>query len=219
MRTVEIKLFKFSELNEAAKQKAIENHREGMDYCWSYENHETIKKFCEIFDLRGLDFEYGYRDFVSVSFNHLDDGLRELSGPRLIGKLWTIGKNEIWTKKYLKSSGVTEIRPKYHKMRKITEIKGGPNKGKFYAAYYSNIQYTSDCPLTGYCMDYAILKPIFDYLEKPNMNTTFEGLMEDCLQSWLKSCSEDYEYHFSDEYIAEEIEENEYEFTEEGEKY
>lgn len=46
MKTIQINLYKFSELSETAKQTAIENYRNTHnDYFWADENRETLSKF------------------------------------------------------------------------------------------------------------------------------------------------------------------------------
>jgi len=67
-------------------------------------------------------------------------------------------------------------------------------------------------------MDYAILKPILDFMAKPD-NTTFEELLQDCLNAWGKACQGEYEFQMSEEYIADAMEANEYDFTEDGKRY
>lgn len=51
MKTIEIKLYKFNELSEEAKQKAIENYRsKGIDNQFMYdEAYATVKAFENVF--------------------------------------------------------------------------------------------------------------------------------------------------------------------------
>lgn len=220
MRTVEVKLFSFDELDEKAKEKAIEDHKKCIEYGWSDENRASLEKFADIFDLKGLDWQYSFcAPWASASFESWSFEKEKLSGKRLIAKLWDIGKGTIWTRKYLKQGKMRDERPAYHPMRKVTEIKRGPSAGKFFVSYYSNIQLTIECPFTGVCSDHYLIYPIEKYLENPNPSTTFKELIKDCLHSWAIACGEDYEYTYSDEYVKEELENNDYEFTEDGEKY
>ena len=49
MRTVKTKVYKFNELTEDAKQKAIQHHREHFDNSYIYEDaRATVKAFNEI---------------------------------------------------------------------------------------------------------------------------------------------------------------------------
>jgi hypothetical protein len=221
MRTIEVKVFSFDELGEQAKKKAINDHRESVEYGWSDENRKSLEKFADIFNLRGLSWSYGGGggSWVTASFESWSEGRENLSGRRLIAELWNVGKNTIWTPKYLKHGEIRDERPPYHPMRKVSEITGGPNKGKFSISYYSRIQKEADCPFTGVCSDYYLIKPIEEYLKNPDPNKTYKELIKYCLDSWAESCGEDYDYTFSDEYVQEELENNEYEFTEDGSKF
>jgi hypothetical protein len=59
--------------------------------------------------------------------------------------------------------------------------------------------------LTGYCMDI----PLID-----EWNRTKD--VDDSIDKWIRECNEDYEHQFSDEYVSEHCEANEYEFTKDG---
>lgn len=220
MRTVEVKVFSFEELSDKAKKRAIEEHSRGMEYGWSSENEASLKAFADLFNLHRLDWQYGFcHAYASASFESWSEGRENLSGKRLIAELWNIGKDRIWKRKYLKHGELRDERPPYHPMREVREITTGPNKGKYSVSYYSRIQRQADCPFTGVCSDYYLIQPIEKYLENPDPNKTYKELIKDCLASWAKACGEDYEHTFSDEYIQEEIEANEYEFTEDGSKF
>ena len=78
---------------------------------------------------------------------------------------------------------------------------------------YCHVKYTGE-PIdadikeyfTGYCMDYPLSK---------NWNESRD--IDKCVKAFFNECNEDYEYSNSDEYIIGLIEDNEYEFTEDGE--
>lgn len=80
---------------------------------------------------------------------------------------------------------------------------------------------TPDCPFTGFYMDDVLLQPIHDFIKKPlkYKHWTMEDLLQDCLNSWLIACDEDYEYCQSREYAIDCIQVNEYEFYVNGSKY
>jgi hypothetical protein len=67
---------------------------------------------------------------------------------------------------------------------------------------------SSDYSLTGYYMDYPLVKTWKETKD-----------IDDSIYAWLIECSTDYEYQISDEGIAEFIGCNEYEFTEQGNIY
>lgn len=71
-----------------------------------------------------------------------------------------------------------------------------------------------DCVLTGYCADeYAIdgLRKAYHAGERNVENLLWAGFA-----TWRKACNEEYEYHMTDEAIAETCEANDYWFDENG---
>lgn len=64
-------------------------------------------------------------------------------------------------------------------------------------------------------MDNEILDPIYQFLDSPR-NINFLELLEECFNAWVKACNQEIENQDSDEYIADHLEANNYEFTEEG---
>ena len=66
--------------------------------------------------------------------------------------------------------------------------------------------------------DYDILKPLHEFLKNP-IETDLETILSDCLEEWRIAVKNDYESQQEDEYISEHLIANEYEFTEEGERY
>jgi len=51
MKTIEKTLFTFYELSDSAKETARENWRANMDFAWSDESLESIKAFCDYFNV------------------------------------------------------------------------------------------------------------------------------------------------------------------------
>ena len=77
-----------------------------------------------------------------------------------------------------------------------------------------------DCPFTGYYIDDVLLRPIRDFMAKPQLLlVTFQQLVDECLSAWVSAYIADWEYAYSDEAIRETCEANEYQFTESGEFY
>lgn len=220
MKTKTINIYSFSELSDKAKEYAIDEYRNRMhEYFWADENRETLEKFAEIFPIKVTYWSYGDRG-EGVNFHFTDNNnLEELSGIRLAAFIWNNYRGDIFKGRYYhcENFGMTDHRIKHNRVRS-TEIKTGPNKGKFINSYYSAIQLTTDYPLTGYCMDMDILDPIYNFLNKPD-SSTFYDLLNDCFEGWVKACNADIDYQNSDECISENIEANDYEFTEEGKMY
>ena len=73
-----------------------------------------------------------------------------------------------------------------------------------------------DCPFTGYCFDESLLDPIREYLKGGDDATTFQTLIDRCLDAWASAYVADWEYQYTDEGIRDHLECNEYYFTEEG---
>jgi len=59
MRTIEKTLFTFEELSDSAKETARENWRANMDFAWSDESIDSIKAFCEYFNVTLTDWRVG----------------------------------------------------------------------------------------------------------------------------------------------------------------
>jgi len=76
-----------------------------------------------------------------------------------------------------------------------------------------------DCPFTGVCFDEDILSPLREFMKRPAQDVTWRDIIGDCVDSFCSAVQSDVEYRESDEYIAETIVCNEYEFTREGKRY
>ena len=59
MRIVEEKIYLFHELDESAKERAREWYRDGMEYFWWDDAHNSIKKFCQHFNVGIKNYEVG----------------------------------------------------------------------------------------------------------------------------------------------------------------
>lgn len=108
------------------------------------------------------------------------------------------------------------------------------SKGKYIDGKYNYkcrrsrviLGYEDNCPLTGMCYDYYLLKPIIDYYDTwctyPD-DFSFEDLIGRCYDSFFKSWHEEYEYWADDEdAIREELHHNQYEdrlYYENGDVY
>lgn len=81
---------------------------------------------------------------------------------------------------------------------------------------------SSDCPLTGVYTDEDILEPIRQlkftkkFQKEFYSNFDYEGLIQKCMNSWLKALVKAYEYEQSDEYLNELATANDYLYTEQG---
>lgn len=222
MKTIEVKLYQFSELSKEAQETAVKKNQENQHYFSSDENSATLKAFEEMTGIGNTDYSYGYGTHATVRTGMIDDNILELKGKRLLSYVWN-NYREIFSRKYLKHGELREkSRNGYHRMRKTRTIESGPNAGKSSSSYYSNIQLdTLNCPFTGYYMDNEILFPMYQLWEKFDAEKTLEELLQECVQSWVAACETDYQHVMSEEYSREELESNDEEevYTEDGEKY
>lgn len=222
MKTIEIKLYQFEELNKEAQEKALNNYRsEGIDCSYFYdEAHNTVKKFHDIFGT-----EAGHHSWLDIRMVYIDDNILGLTGLRLRTYIINNFYSQIFSGKYIRSwyfkEGETPkklsklIRTSEYKYREGKETKTGVKQ-----IYKSKINFTNDCELTGVCYDYSMLKPMYDFLAwedpKNDSTTTFEELMENCIYSLKKDLESEEEYLNSDEAIIETFESNNWHFEENG---
>ncbi len=213
MRIIELKLLKFNELSDEAKQTAIENYRnKGYEPAWTEENRQTLEAFEEVFPIQISKWSYGGRG-EGVIYSIVGDHIEDVSGQRLATYLWNNYRRDLFKGKYY---GHLSESDKHG--NKIPVSKEHPI-GKRHVKRYSKIILDTTCVLTGYYMDDVILKPIYEFLERPIKGVTFSDLLDDCFDAWIKGCNDDIEHQNSDEYIAEHLEANDYEFTSDGNTY
>ena len=117
----------------------------------------------------------------------------------------------LWKPMYLKC---------FNSLKNHKRVKNYPKTQRHedYSMYYSSWRVTNECVLTGMCYDDNFLKPIYDFLEKPD-NTPFKELIEACFHELHKTIEEEIEFLSSEEAIAEHFEANDYEFYEDGTRF
>lgn len=210
MRTIRTKVYKFSELSEQAKGKAIENYRNGsVDTDFIYDQaHETVKAFHEIFGT-----EQGRNSWLDCRCGHIDDNIANLKGLRLrtyiINNFW----NDLFNGRYFSLWSKTEVSYKHHS-------EGHP----VLKSRHSKVMFDNSCTLTGVCYDMSLLDPIYNfvaYKDKPDYYSymDFETLMNDCFDSLKNDVESEVDSQYEDEQIIESIEANEYEFTKDGKQF
>lgn len=208
MRTIRIKLYKFSELSDKAKETALNNYRNKgyNDGSWE-EIKATVKEVCELFDLKTG------RQWDDIKTGHIGSDIMELQGLRLYKYLVNNYYNDLFKPAYIKSIDrpvkwkqlVCKVRKDY--------------KGNEYTQLYSKQKRDNSCVLTGWCFDMDILDPVYKFLARPDKSTTFEDLMQDIGNAISKTFRDEEEWVNSDEYITDIFEANEYEFKEDGTIY
>lgn len=211
MRVIEKTIYSFNELSDEAKETAISNYRDNnQEFFWSGEVEDALNKFCDIFSIeyRQIDYCEPCRNDYKIN---LDDNILELSGLRLHKYILNNFGSYLYKRKYLKSFDG-------HKTHKNIKNYTAQHTGKQYCGYYSRIKFDDCCVLTGVCYDNDVLKPIYEFLDKPS-NIDFETLLNDCIYSLCHSVSSEIEWRNEDEQIIDEILANQYEFNEDGTRY
>ena len=213
MKTIRIKIYKFTELNPNAQEVAIQKQREDLDfqYIWD-EARETVEKFNNIFGVTESN-----RNWLEFRTSNIENNFLALSGLRLrkyiINNFW----GDLFTRKFYNSFGDNKVvrhpcvKNNFYNMDKGARV----NSSNF---YYSRIQFNTDCPLTGVTYDLDILEPIYDFLLKPD-NSNFEDLLNQCFASLKKSIDNEIEYQESDEAIREYLKEQDLNYTKDGNEY
>jgi hypothetical protein len=198
METRTYTVYKFNELSEAAKEKAHSEYLSHINYFWMDENIETLKTFADNFNITIKNYEYDtHNGFVSFSLN-CDDNILELKGERLARYFWNNHFNEVFRGKY------------YGKLVEDPKEK----HGRRHVKRYSKVMYEMNCP-TGYCIDYDILQPLYDFMHKP-YDVDIESLFDKCFDAWLKAVHSDLQWQESMEYFEDHAEANDYDFEEDG---
>lgn len=210
-RTVRTKVYKFNELSEQAKQKAIDfyrnaNYGSGHNQHYFDEVTDSVKAVIELFNLK-----IG-REYTDIRTSHIDDNILELKGIRLYKYLINNYYNQLFTPTYIKILD----RPVKWKQFICKVIKGQSGE---YTQIYSKQKRDNSCVLTGICYDMDILDPIYSFLKYPDKNVTFADLMSDIESAISKTYDNTEEWINSDEFIKDEIEANEYEFTQDGKQF
>jgi hypothetical protein len=68
MRIIETTIYTFDELSDEAKEKAIQQHRQSVEYPWFSECLDSLKAFCDEFSIKVTDYTLSdcYRASIST---------------------------------------------------------------------------------------------------------------------------------------------------------
>ena len=209
MKTLELNLYDFSELSEESQEVALDslNLDYQMEFYWN-DALETIKEFQRIFPIEYYEIDYTYGKAYSKYVG--EENHRNLSGIRLLKLLENNYLHYIREGKYRSTQSTTK-----HPCITVNKYANGNT----FSAFHSRIFFEYNCPLTGMCYDYDILKPILDFRKNPSDSVTFEELLQDCLISLAKSLENEYDYLTSDEGKKEHILNSDTQFIESGLEY
>ena len=197
MKTIELNIYKFDELIGNARNIAIEEYRERM-YTDNDFGQYAIDD-CYLFEPR-------HTEIVDLCPAYADYGNPIIGNTRKV--YYDLERN-----RHLDASNGIVINNEKMFMEWL-EIPEGMHDKVYFTIRATQTRYAdtiinfeeNEC-------DYIFSdeeRKILDYAE-----VKFSNHMDDVLDR----ISEAYEYYFSDEYIAEQLEINEYEFTEEGKRY
>ena len=193
MRTIKKYIYQLDELHSDAREKAIENVREGIDpHIWNDEYKASLKAFSDEF---GLNYDYSVGPFspssVSISTGQLEETIYNLEGVRAWAYIHNNTDLLCGTAKEYKLNG---------KARKSKILK--------YPFTYSG--------LTGFCADFDLIDGLIDYIKKGyNLGEAIENAADELCRAWVS----DMESMYEDEQVAEHIEGNGIEFEEDGTIY
>lgn len=190
MKTVRLKVYTINELAPKAKESALNQIRNTRYFPWGDEYAKTFEAFCE--GMLGANIKHN-RTEQTIDLSNFTDEQLELSGIRLMKFIWNNYKSDLYKGKY------------YSKW-----INGECKSRR------SKVIFAKDCNLTGFCADFDILKPMYEFLEKPINSTTLENLITLCKVSFETALENDIEYHDSDEALIEHCLENDILFTANG---
>ena len=174
--------YTFDELSPEVQEKVISSWRNDDQYPWDSENVDTLKRFADIFPVEIKNYEYRFNNsHINWKLSEVNPPVAAFTGLRL--RTWLLNNyyNTLYQGKRYYASNYTK--------KRVSKV----------------IIEQADCPLTGYCMDYDILQPIWDFVKNPNTYQTLGDILQDCLNSWLSACQKDYKYWNSSESIKEDI--------------
>ena len=203
--TKQTEVFTIDELLELypdAAERAHEDYLASGDYyAWGSDNEATLNAFAKLFPVEIISWSYGdYSGNNGVSWHHLCmDGIEDLRGIRLYKYLWNNYGDTLFP-----------FKTYYHR------TSGKKRRSKC-------LRYPGDGwgDLTGYCRDGDILDPIYKFMRNPiaARDTTFEDILNDCVQSWAVACNQDVEESQSQEYFIDMARGNDWLFTKDGDFY
>jgi hypothetical protein len=80
----------------------------------------------------------------------------------------------------------------------------------------NGVPYKDNCPLTGMCWDETLLNEVREFMTYPKRSLTAKELIDSGIHNLLKVMEDEYRYQAYGDGAIENIQANEYEFTEDG---
>lgn len=216
MKTITLQLYSFDELSEDVQKQIIDNERWNiMEQCmnsFGTDYRKSLKEFEKLTNTTTKNWRVDYCGYYVNShfsnapiYEHPIDYNKNIYAKNLCGKLLfryinNVIMPHITKGKYYSTSG-KYINGKYEYKHKHSGVM---------------FDYKDDCPLTGMCYDYYLLKPITDYYDAwhnyPD-DFSLKDLIDQCYNDFFRSWHKEYEYWADDEdAIREELHNNQYEY-------
>ena len=206
MRKIMKRIYTFDELSDAAKEYAIEAHRYDFVNGWSDENWKSVKA---IANACGLDIitticnDTGFANFeLQEDVDNYND-IIVLRGRRAVAYIYNNWIMPNTKGKYYATPGkwINGVYTYTHTRSKCT------------------LEFS--CPFTGYCVDNCLINAYKKFCECVRINPLFDigdfvDILSECVSDFLQN---DYDCSISDEYIAELLTANSYEFYKDGSDY
>ena len=200
MRTIEHKIFRYDELSEQAQQVATESMRDSIaDMRIESESDEyrnTLEMIEQIFRVNVYDWHVNeYNSYFRFDFVGIDEDVE--NEPRLLLR-------------YLNTNVLPCIDNKKRYYSKTARVSRR-------SRILCNKSY--DYCLTGCWCDDAVDNALNNINKSVKNKFNAREFVRSMLEGFFEQWRNDYEYAYSDECIAEEIEVNDYEFYENGKPY
>lgn len=215
MKIIILQLYLFDELSEDVQKQIIKRERwnvmvQCMD-AYSSDYIASLKAFEELTKTKADNYQVDYCGYHVNSlcnsepiYEHPLDFDKDIYAENLCGKLLF---------RYLNNNIMPHItKGKYY------STPGKYINGKYsYKCKHSRVilEYKDNCPLTGTCYDYYLLKPIIDYYNSwysYPATYSLEDLIKKCYEHFFKCWHEEYKYWADDnDAIREELHHNQYE--------
>lgn len=200
MRTIEHQIYRYDELSEQAQQVAIEFMKDEISSVRiesdSYEYRNTLDKIEHIFGVKVYDWNVNeYNPYFRFEFTNIEEDTE--NEPRLLLR-------------YLNTNVLPYID---NKRRYYSKTARASRKSRILCN--NGYEYClTDC----WCDD-AVDNALNNINQSVKNKLNAREFVENLLKGFFKQWQNDCEYAYSDEYIAEEIETNDYEFYENGKPY
>lgn len=196
MRKVQLSVYKIDELKKDIPQA----YREAYDKWYGSSEYPYDSEFERVRKFLGVVFSVNITewdiDHKSARYDcELWADLLDRKGAKLYGYLMHHHFNDLFRGKYYSTS---------------------KKDGSDYISRHSKIMFTHDCVITGCYIDDEILKPIYDFLEKPDPNTSFRLLIQYVVDAWINTYRRDVDDYFTEETFEGQCEANDWEFFADG---